>query len=144
VPRAVKIVQLEQLPCPGCGGYLERAAGRHGLVWLCHACRGGAVTVPVLRHFASRDLVNRVWQAAQHRSRPSRQRCPACEQPFSELAWGRAGSRAPIRVCVRCYWVWLSAGLLATFALGPAPPPEIERPPASLEVPARGTGGRAR
>ncbi len=125
--RRPKISELEELPCPICGSYLERGAGRHGLVWFCRQCRAGAVTLPVLRQVAPRGFVNQLWQAALHDSRPSRRRCPACTQPFAEL--GRRSPAMPpqIKVCVRCFWVWFSSELLASFAAGPARTPELPR-----------------
>jgi hypothetical protein len=133
----VKILELEQLPCAGCGASLERGAGRHGLVWFCRDCRAGAVTLPVLRQIAPRTFVNRVWQAALHESRPSRQWCPACAQPFSELGYDALWGWAPIKVCTCCHWVWFSADLLATFERAPAPPPTLARPPAWIAGPSK-------
>jgi hypothetical protein len=133
----MKVLTLEQLPCPGCGAFLERGAGRHGLVWLCRDCHAGAVNLPVLRQSAPATFVNRLWQAALHRSRPSRQWCPACAQPFSALGWDRLWGDAPIRVCVRCHWVWFSAELVPRFAMGPVSAATLERPPARLEAPRR-------
>lgn len=135
--RRLKILQLEQLPCAGCGESLERGAGRHGLVWFCRDCRAGAVTLPVLRQIAPRTFVNRVWQAALHESRPSRQWCPACAQPFSELGHDPLWGGAPIKVCTCCHWVWFSADALERFAPGPAATPTLERPPAWLAAPAK-------
>jgi hypothetical protein len=135
--RPVKIVELERLSCAGCGDYLERGAGRHGLVWFCRECRAGAVTLPVLRQIAPRTFVNRVWQAALHASRPSRQWCPACAHPFSELGRDPLWGAAPIKVCTRCHWVWFSADLLATFDRGPAPSPPLEHPPARIAGPTK-------
>ena len=114
----MNILELEHLPCPTCGDYLERGAGRHGLVWICRECRGGAVTVPVLRKIAPRGFVNQVWQAALHAGRPSRRMCPACTQPFVELGWPQPAGPSPIKVCVRCYWVWFSSELLDAVTSG--------------------------
>jgi hypothetical protein len=76
--------------------------GRHGLVWVCRTCRAGAATLPILRQVAPRTFVNRVWQAALHDGRGSRILCPACRKPFIEFAGARQ-----LKVCVRCFWVWL-------------------------------------
>jgi hypothetical protein len=115
----MRVLELGHLACPTCGEFLERGAGRHGLVWICHACRGGAVTVPFLRKIAPRGFVNQVWQAALHQGRPSRRMCPACTQPFIELGWPNpAAGPSPIKVCVRCYWVWFSSELLDAVTAG--------------------------
>jgi ribosomal protein L37AE/L43A len=115
---AATVSRLEQLPCPLCGRHLERAKGRHGLVWLCRGCRAGAVTLPVVRHVAPRAFVNALWQEALRAGGRSRLRCPACGQPFTELR--RAGATVPLRVqvCVRCFWVWLGPHLLSAFVAG--------------------------
>jgi hypothetical protein len=113
---AKKLSRLEQLPCPLCGGYLERAKGRHGLVWLCRVCRAGAVTLPILRQVAPRAFVNELWQAALHDGRDSRLVCPACTRPFTEFEGTRAAGNPQIKVCVRCFWVWFSPTLLASVA----------------------------
>jgi len=102
---------LEELSCPLCRGSLERAQGRHGLVWLCRECRAGAVTVPVLRRVAPRAFVNDAWQTALRRGRRSRLVCPACAEPFVEVSVGRADPR--MKACVRCFWVWLNPHALA-------------------------------
>ncbi len=128
----LRISRLEQLPCPRCGEYLERGKGRHGLVWLCRACHAGAVTVPVLRKAAPRAFVNQVWQAALHDGRPSRARCPACEQPFTEFRGARGIAHPQIKVCVRCYWVWFSPELLAALASGPTASIVLDGPRALL------------
>lgn len=114
----MKVRELAHLACPSCGEYLERGAGRYGLVWICRECRGGAVTVPVLRRVAPRGFVNRLWQAALHEGRPSRRTCPACVQPFIALGWPRPAGPAAIEVCVRCYWVWLGSEVLDALTTG--------------------------
>ncbi len=102
--RPIAVCNLEALPCPRCDEPLERGTGRQGLVWICRTCRGGAVTLPILRRFAPRPFVNQLWQTALHRGRRSSLFCPACTHPFVEV--GDAAGRG-IRACVRCYWVWL-------------------------------------
>jgi hypothetical protein len=133
---AGKISRLEQLPCPVCKGYLERAKGRHGLVWLCRACRAGAVTLPVLRQVAPRVFVNQLWQAALHDGRTSALVCPACAQPFTEFGSRGAAADPQIKVCVRCFWVWFSAALMSSFSTAPALATARERAPALIEGPA--------
>jgi ribosomal protein L37AE/L43A len=120
-PRRLTVSRLEELPCPSCGAYLERGKGRHGLVWLCRACRAGAVTLPILRQVAPRAFVNGLWQAALHDGRPSAARCPACGQPFTGFARGDVAAR--IKVCVRCFWVWFGAETLLAFSAPVALPP---------------------
>jgi hypothetical protein len=102
--RRSAIACLEALPCPLCDEPLERGAGRQGLVWFCRSCRGGAVTLPVLRRFAPRPFVNHLWQTALRHGRASALLCPGCAHPFNEVA---ADVTPQIRACVRCYWVWL-------------------------------------
>ena len=121
------ISRLDALPCPLCGDALERGAGREGLVWICRSCRGGAVTVPILRRYAPRPFVNGLWQTALHRGRPSRLECPACLHPFIEVAGGFAPR---ITVCVRCYWVWLDCEALDALATNSlAAPTPVLAPP---------------
>lgn len=124
VRRAIVISSLDDLPCPLCGESLERGAGRGGLVWICRSCRGGAVTLPVLRKFAPRPFVNHLWQTALRHGRASALLCPGCAHPFSEVA---AEVTPQIRACVRCYWVWLDCFALDSLtSLAPRkalPPP---------------------
>ena len=117
--RSPAITDLEALPCPLCDESLERGAGRQGLVWICRTCRGGAVTVPILRKFAPRPFVNQLWQTALHRGRRSSLLCPGCTHPFTEV--GGVATQG-IRVCVRCYWVWLDCDALASLSTLVAPP----------------------
>jgi len=125
-------ISLEDLPCPVCGDVLERGAGRQGLVWICRACLGGAVTLPILRKVAPRSFVNTLWQTALHRGRRSSLVCPACTHPFTEVA---SGGTARIRACIRCYWVWLDCDALdAVTALGAG---STELPPSPRAVEAR-------
>ncbi len=134
-------ISLADLPCPLCGDVLERGAGRQGLVWICRTCHGGAVTLPILRKVAPRGFVNALWQTALHRGRRSSLDCPACTQPFTEVASGGAPG---IRACVRCYWVWLDVDALdvLTAAGGsrelPGPPRELQGPSTPGERPASG------
>ena len=122
--RSTSISCLDALPCPLCGDALERGAGREGLVWICRTCRGGAVTVPILRRFAPRPFVNQLWQTALHSGRASALACPACLHPFIEVA----STLAPhITVCVRCYWVWLDCDALD--ALTTLATPVVALPP---------------
>ncbi|MCC6847216.1 MAG: hypothetical protein IT294_01855 [Deltaproteobacteria bacterium] len=111
--RSSAISCLDGLPCPRCGDALARGAGREGLVWICRACRGGAVTLPILRRFAPRPFVNGLWQTALHHGRSSSLHCPACRHHFTEVA---SVVRRHILACVRCYWVWLDCEALG--ALG--------------------------
>jgi hypothetical protein len=123
--RPFAIASLDALPCPLCGDVLERGAGREGLVWICRGCRGGALTLPILRRFAPRPFVNHLWQSALHAGRPSALRCPACRHNFTEVA----DILSPrILACVRCYWVWIDregCGFLtsSTAVRVPLPPP---------------------
>jgi hypothetical protein len=128
VTVAAKLSRLEQLPCPTCGEYLERAKGPHGLVWLCRNCRAGAVTLPVLRQVAPRAFVNGLWQTALHDGRAARLVCPACTRPFTEFRG--SGAEAQIKVCVRCFWVWFSPAVLA-FLSTIDEPRQLEAPAAT-------------
>lgn len=132
--RATAIANLEALPCPLCGDSLERGAGRQGLVWICRSCRGGAVTLPILRRFAPRPFVNSLWQTAIRRGRLSRLMCPACTQPFTEVT---AGVTPGIRACIRCYWVWLDCDVLDSLAT-------LGRPAEALPPPRRAALERRR
>lgn len=105
---------MDPLPCPLCGEHLEPTKRRHGLVWVCHTCRAGAVTLPILRQAASRAFVNQLWQTALHHGRPSRVRCPACRLPFTEFRGATATVNSQLKVCVRCFWVWLCPGALVS------------------------------
>jgi hypothetical protein len=105
---------MEPLPCPLCNKFLEPAKGRHGLVWVCRACRAGAATLPILRQVASPTFVIQLWQAALHHGRPSAVICPACTQPFIEVAGASAIVNPQLKVCVRCFWVWLSPETLSS------------------------------
>ncbi len=125
--RAAIVTSLEALPCPLCGDSLERGAGRQGLVWICRSCRGGAVTLPILRRVAPRPFVNALWQTAIRRGRVSPLTCPACTQPFTEVA---AGVMPQIRACIRCYWVWLDCDALDSLAT-------VGTPAAALPPPRR-------
>jgi hypothetical protein len=107
---------MEPLPCPLCRESLEPTKGRHGLVWVCRACRAGAATLPILRQVASRSFVNHLWQAALHNGRTSAVVCPACTQPFTEFAGASAAVTPQLKVCVRCFWVWLSPEALSSRA----------------------------
>ncbi len=84
------------------------------MLWVCRACRAGAVTLPILRQAAPRAFVNQLWQAARHHGRPSAFTCPTCTQPFT--TFGGAGVAVPLQllVCVRCFWVWLSPKALSS------------------------------
>jgi hypothetical protein len=115
----MKASRLAALPCPLCRGSLEPIKSRHGLVWVCRTCRAGAATVPILRAVAPRAFVNGLWQAALHHGRRSRMVCPSCARPFTEFA-GEAVSRQ-LKVCVRCFWVWLSASGSLSDGVLPSP-----------------------
>jgi len=130
--RMADISCLEALPCPLCGESLERGQGRQGLVWMCRNCFAGAVTLPILRRFAPRPFVNRLWQAAQHYGRDSRLACPGCALPFTEIT---SDAFPQIGVCLRCYWVWLSSDVLSSLSTMGTPPPAL--PPPRPELPPR-------
>ncbi len=107
---------MKPLPCPLCRASLEPTPRRHGLVWVCRICCAGAVTLPILRQVAPRPFVNTLWQAALHQGRTSRVMCPACQQPFTELKGVDAVVNAQLKVCVRCFWVWLRPEALPSLA----------------------------
>ncbi len=134
----ITVSTLDCLPCPLCDELLERGAGREGLVWLCRTCRGGAVTLPILRKHAPRSFVNALWQSALHRGRCSSLVCPACTQPFTEVGSTIGGQ---IRVCVRCYWVWLDCDVLDALA-SMAMPAALAAEPEALPPPRRALARR--
>ena len=113
---------MEPLPCPLCREFLEPVKKRYGLVWVCRTCRSGAVTLPILRQVASQTFVNRLWQTALHNGRPSSVVCPACAQPFTEFRGASAAVNARLKVCVRCFWVWLRPEVLLSPVADPMPP----------------------
>jgi hypothetical protein len=116
---------MEPLPCPLCQEFLEPTKSRYGLVWVCRACRAGAVTLPILRQVASRPFVNHLWQTALHNGCPSPVVCPACTQPFTEFRGASAAVNAQLKVCVRCFWVWLCPGALSSSAAAAPLPPAL-------------------
>jgi Zn-finger nucleic acid-binding protein len=132
--RATDISCLEALPCPLCGESLERGAGRQGLVWICRTCRGGAVTLPILRKFAPKPFVNHLWQTALRHGHPSALVCPACMHRFTEVT---AGTTPQIKACVRCYWVWLDCDVLDSLTT-------VATPTAALPPPRRALTSRRR
>jgi Zn-finger nucleic acid-binding protein len=113
--------------CPSCRSELAPTAGRHGIVWLCATCRGGAATLPILRQVAPRDFVNQLWQAALQNGRPSSQLCPSCTQPFTTFEKSRARVEPHLEVCTRCYWVWLSSASLKQLS-------QIQEPAVSRKI----------
>jgi hypothetical protein len=114
---------MESLSCPLCGEWLVPTKRRHGLVWVCRVCRAGAVTLPILRQGASRPFVNQLWQMALHNGRPSTLLCPACTRLFTECRGATAAVNSQLKVCVRCFWVWLRPGaLLSPTAVQPLSP----------------------
>lgn len=134
IVRSTRISCLDALPCPLCGDALERGAGREGLVWICRTCRGGAVTLPILRRVAPRPFVNQLWQTALHHGRASALDCPACLHPFTEVA----SAFAPrIMACVRCYWVWLDCEGLDSLATLGTPVPALAPPRRSRRLESR-------
>jgi Zn-finger nucleic acid-binding protein len=114
---------MESLPCPLCRGALEPTKRRHGLVGVCRACRAGAVTLPILSAVAPRRFVNQLWQAALYNGRASRVVCPACRQPFTEFKGASITVTSQLKVCVRCFWVWLRPGALPSLAAIDSLPP---------------------
>ncbi len=114
---------MQPLPCPLCRAFLEPIKRRYGLVWVCRTCRAGAVTLPILRQVTAGPFVNHLWQTALHDGRPSAVVCPACTQPFTEFRGASAAVNAQLKVCVRCFWVWLCPErLLSPAAANPLPP----------------------
>lgn len=89
---------MDPLHCPLCREFLEPTKRRYGLVWVCCACRAGAVTLPILRQVASRPFVNHLWQTALHNGCPSTVVCPACTQPFTEFRGASAAVNAQLKV----------------------------------------------
>lgn len=129
----ITVATLDSMECPLCREPLERGAGSQGLVWLCQSCHGGAVTLPILRRHAPRAFVNALWQSALHHGRCSSLYCPACSQPFTEVASTYGGQ---IRVCIRCYWVWLDSEVLEALA-SMTVPATLANESASLPPPRR-------
>lgn len=123
---------MDPLPCPLCGEHLEPTKRRHGLVWVCHTCRAGAVTLPILRQAAPQTFINQLWQTALHHGRPSRVRCPACRLPFTEFRGATATVNSQLKVCVRCFWVWLRPGALSSSATADSLPPTFAQAPALI------------
>jgi len=116
---------MELLPCPLCREPLEAIKRQHGLVWICRTCRAGAVTLPILRQVAPRPFVNQLWQTALHNGRTSTVVCPACAQPFTEFRGASAEVNSQLKVCVRCFWVWLRPGVLSSLSTEDLPPLEL-------------------
>jgi Transcription factor zinc-finger len=122
--RLADVSCLAALPCPLCGGALERGQGRKGLVWFCPDCHAGAVTLPILRQVAPRPFVNQLWQAVLRAGRASALMCPACGYPFREVANGDPR----IKACLRCYWVWMDTDRIDALASTAPAPRELPSP----------------
>ncbi len=71
--------------------------------------------------------MNQLWQAALHDGRASSLVCPACTRPFTDFTEGLTAANGRIKVCVRCFWVWLTLEPLSSVAAIDAPPAIDER-----------------
>lgn len=76
-------------------------------MWVCASCRAGATTLGVLRQVTPRAFVTHLWRAARTVGEAGEKPCPSCTQPLIELDASDVELALPLRVCVRCFLVWI-------------------------------------
>lgn len=113
------MVDEQAMPCPLCSGPLESSRAPQGTVWICRSCAAGATTLGVIRKVAPRAFINHLWQAARSHGQESSCACPSCTQPLLEFDARDVAVEPTLKVCCRCFLVWLDCGALAALRLRP-------------------------
>ena len=94
--------------CPYCHAPLNKQRiPPLGLVWICPACQGRAMTLDLLRKTIPKSLIDHLWQQARVDDHHTGRRCPACERQMAEVPIipGENKTICP-DVCTTCYFVW--------------------------------------
>jgi len=92
--------------CPICKTRLVRTENEHGVFWVCAACGGRAVNVPVLRKTVLRDYVNELWLSARKSTAISERACPACSHQMTQVSVSQGHDPLTLDVCKTCEFVW--------------------------------------
>ncbi len=127
--------------CPTCRTAMTRVASPHGLFYGCTACRGRAVTLPILRKQIDNAFLRGLWRDARagqvRRGRP----CPSCARPMAEFT--PEGGAHDLDVCAGCHLVWFDPAEYEALPEAPSTPaaavrtPKRDLPPEAVEQLAR-------
>ncbi len=117
--------------CPHCRANLEPHRTVAGLVWVCQACQGRAVTLPVLRNLIEPPAVNQLWGQLLAGGVESRHPCPVCLRPMRALLHSGMDATLELDACRSCHLVWFDVHELCRLPRKPPPekPPELKLPP---------------
>lgn len=106
------------LKCPNCQSDLQKIKGKGCVFWACPSCHGRSVTIPLLRRFVARRVVNQLWLKAKSGDSLRNRQCPDCQKYMAEVSVDTGSSTEAIDVCTSCQFVWFD-------------PNEYERMPAT-------------
>ncbi len=125
---------MHKLICPGCRTFLSQRKTALGLVWVCPACRGRAITLQVVRRAVSQTVVNQLWQRARSDGHLRKRPCPACQRRMAEVPIAAGRRTEHLDVCTGCHFVWFDR---SEFAALPKAPPKSADQEESLPLEAR-------
>lgn len=121
--------------CPKCATALARARSAVGVFWACTACRGRAVTMPVLRKVLDRDFLNALWQGARGARGVRRRPCPVCGRIMTDVPIAHGDYARWLDTCGPCQLVWFDPGEFEGAPAAPPPAPtEPEPSPSAREA----------
>jgi membrane associated rhomboid family serine protease len=122
-------VAPSMLTCPHEHGLLRQTKVAKGVAFVCAACGGRAILMPLLRQQLEPEVARDVWAAAVRSVTPGLP-CPSCLQPSARITIAADGSEVELDVCRFCTCVWFDAGERERLADQPPPrPPDADLPP---------------
>lgn len=101
--------------CPRCQSPLSRHRtedDHRGLFWVCSACQGRAVTLPVLRHLMDPKAVKAVWATVLNHGRDGDLACPMCQRSMQGVAVAAGENQMELDACRACHLMWFDAAEL--------------------------------
>ncbi len=116
------------MDCPRCATGLNVTFCTGGRMMRCPVCDGVAVTVEMLRRFAPKDRVSRIWRQAMEEHVVSDLACTGCAGPLRRATFDAQGVNVRVDACTHCHIVWFDANELAEFS------PQRSEPPSDAEI----------
>ena len=124
--------------CPGCRGDLQAVRSSGVQTYACDGCCGRALTVPILRRFAPKGAIDRLWRIAWERCSKTLRKCPVCTQRLVAFEVDLPDKPIEMNACRQCQLFFYDGA-----QLGPVPA-DLAQPTGTLSPRARSAYDRSR
>jgi Zn-finger nucleic acid-binding protein len=92
--------------CPTCHVLLQAQKQGDVRLWKCAACKGFAISLPIVRKGLNPQAFKKIWQKLSSGETETGRPCPGCRKPLSVIEADGQASAILIDVCRTCQILW--------------------------------------